>query len=252
MSFKAFPVNPDAVESEGRESVITSLKVGKTTLRIMPPYSERGCWFREIHEFYFNLGGQHNYFPSPRSFGEVDPIWDYVRSVYESGNESEIEKVKEWRPSKRYLINAFILSEPNPLNRIAISVVKLPKKVLEDIKKIDLDYSLGYGDVTNIEKGFNFTISREGKGKSTTYSVSPHRENSNIRDILKERSLDLDSMNLHDLDSVYPPKTKEEMESILEVLRSGNTVEPVENQNIKVEGKTDVPEVEIKVEKEEK
>jgi hypothetical protein len=248
MSFKSYERNAAAIESDGQNRLVTSLKNGKTTVRIMPPYSERGVWFKKVNEYYFNLGGQHLYFPSPRDFALPDPIWDYCESVYESDDQEAIAKVKEWKPTLRYLMNAFILSEPNPIERKDLVVLKVPSKVQKELKSLDTDSAAGYGDITNLEKGFSITISKEGKGISTTYTVTCHRNETNAFDILKERGLDLSTMTLHNLDEVYPPKSFDEMTQILETLKSsGQSVQVTDRHAVKVDvvqNKVQVPEFE--------
>jgi len=252
MSFKAYPRNAKEIESDGKDNVLTSLKAGNTTIRVMPPYSDRGCWFKKINEYYFKLGDQHLYFPSPRDFGEPDPILDYCESVWASEDEDMMAVVKEWKPRLRYLINVFILAEPSPVDRNNVIVLKTPAKVLKELKTYDIDSAAGYGDITNIENGFNFNIKKEGKGLGTTYSVTPHRQNSDIKALLKERNLDLNSMTLHNLDTVYPTKSFEELTSLLETLKSqGNSVPAESNSpeksNIEVVGAAPVEPVNIQV-----
>lgn len=240
MSFKPYERNVAAIENDGRNSIITSLKNGKTTVRIMPAYSDRGVWFKKVNEYYFNLGGQHFFFPSPRDFGLPDPIWDYCEQIYESEDQEKIAKIKEWKPMLRYLMNVFILSEPNPIERTNVVVLKCPSKVQKELKSLDTDSAAGYGDITNLEKGFNVTITREGKGIGTTYTVTAHRQETNIYNALKDKGLDLNVMTLHNLDEIYPPKSFEEMIQILETLKSGAQSVPVQA----VEVNTQLPEFE--------
>lgn len=241
MAFKAFPRNSQEIENDGKNSILTSLKTGVTTIRVMPAYSDRGCWYKKINEYYFKLGDQHMYFPSPRDFGNTDPIWDYCDSVYEEGDPQAIEKVKAWRPRLRYLVNVFILSEPNPVDRNGLVVLKLPAKVQKELRTYDVDQAAGFGDITNLETGINFNVKKEGTGINTTYTVTPHRQSTNIKDLLKERNLNLDSMVLHNLDVVYPTKALHELKEILDTLRSEGVVTQTEQNttnvpNIRVEG----------------
>lgn len=252
MSFKAYPRNAKEIENDGKENVLTSLKAGNTTIRVMPPYSDRGCWFKKINEYYFKLGDQHLYFPSPRDFGEEDPILDYCERVWQSEDEDAMKITKDWKPRLRYLVNVFILAEPSPVERNNIVVLKTPAKVLKELRTYDIDSAAGYGDITSVENGFNFNIKKEGKMLSTTYSVTPHRQNSNIMTLLKDRNLDLNSMTLHNLDTVYPTKSFDELMSILDTLKSMGNSTPVETNssepaNIEVVGGTPAREVKIEV-----
>lgn len=241
MAFKAFPRNSQEIENDGKNGVITSLKSGLTTIRVMPAYSERGCWYKKVNEYYFQLGEQHMYFPSPRDFGNTDPIWDYCNQVYEDGDPKEIEKIKSWRPRAKYLVNVFILAEPEPVDRNNIVVLKLPTSVHKELRTYDVDQAAGFGDITNLENGINFNIKKDGKLLNTNYTLTPHRQNTNIRTLLSERKLDLDTMTLHNLDTVYPTKSAYDLQQILDTLRSSGVVLPTElntsvSTNIKVEG----------------
>lgn len=250
MAFQAFPRNEQAIVEDGRSSTTHSLKQGTTILRVMPAYNNKGFWYKKIHEYYFRFGNTHIFMPSPRDFNQTDPIWDYADEVFASGDTEKIEQVKKFRPRETYLVNAYIFSEPNqqkPYDKIV--ALKVPKSVQRQLKRLDTDASTGYGDITDLEKGVNITIHREGTTKETTkYDTNPHRNSTNVFDELKTRGLDLNSMKLNDLDTIYMPKSTQEVQDILDTLLSQNKAPTVvEERQVSVVGGTE-PVEEFKLE----
>ena len=219
MALQVYERDVKAIESDGRASATHSLRAGTTTIRVLPPYSKKGLWYRRIHEYYFRLGQSHVFMPSPRDYGDPDPIWDYCDEVFASGDKQKMEVVKEWRPREVYLINAFIFSEPEQQKPYeSVVALKIPKKVQRMLKTLDIDASTGYGDITHLHNGYNINVNKTGKGLTTEYQVNPHRAASNLFEELKKRGLDLNAMTLHNLDEVYPAKPTVEVQDILDTL----------------------------------
>lgn len=248
MSFKSYQRNEQAIAEDGRSSPTYSLKQGTTVLRVMPPYSEKGFWYKKIHEYYFQLGSTHIYMPSPRDFGQKDPIWDLADEVFASGDKEKIEQFRRFRPREVYLINAYIFNEPNQQKQSdKIVVLKVPKTVQRQLKLLDTDASTGYGDITDLATGVNITVHREGNTKETTkYNVNPHRNSTNIFDELKSKGLDLNKMELNNLDVVYPPKSTQEIQDILDALLASNKAPVVVNdQEVTVTSSANVEEFKI-------
>lgn len=227
--FKYYPVNDENVKAQisqsvgGGGSIFHYLKSGKHILRIMPPYSEAGVFVREIREYFFR--GEENepiFVISPRDRGDRDPIAEHAEALYDQATEESIEEAKKFRARRQFLFNALVLSGPGGESvKDGIRVLKTGVTVYNQIMDLDQDVDSGYGDITNLERGFNLTVSREGEGRDdTTYTVKAHREPTNIADKLAEQGFNLNDFNLHDLDKVITPRSFEEMTEILEMVKS--------------------------------
>ena len=70
------------------------------------------------------------------------------------------------------------------------------------------------GDISNIQNGIDFRITRKGKGRyDTEYTVSPVPTRTNIIEKLAAESFEIGAPN--DLSQVYPPKSYEELQVAL-------------------------------------
>ena len=63
-----FPTNQDEI-NKTTESVFLFLKEGTTQLRVLPPYSKRGSWFREVREHAGRLNGEFTTITCPKTQG---------------------------------------------------------------------------------------------------------------------------------------------------------------------------------------
>lgn len=239
---KFFERNEENVKSDGKKSGrFYTFKEGKTTLRILPPYSERGVWFRPRLEYYLRFGSDLTVLCSPRSNGGDDPIADYVNAAYRSGDEAEVNAIQDLRPRKKFLVNALILSEPgsneDPITR-GIQIVSIPTRVKEALVTFDTDPDAGYGDITNLEKGHNVIIERRGTDIRTTYNVVCAGKSTNILETAKEKGIDPETWEPFNLDDEVKPASQEELENALKRFLSMD--QPAEPMSDKPEEKTEV------------
>jgi hypothetical protein len=193
------------------------LKKGRTVLRVLPPYSERGVWFEQVNEYNFN-------FPD-RSFkslncpvrGEEDPVADFCNELMQSEDEKMLERAKSIRPRAKFLFNVVVLSDPNGNTADGgVKVLKAGTIVKRALLDADCDVQGGYGDITNLKTGFNITIKREGEGLNTVYTATCFRERTDIREQLNAQGIDLDQWELVELDQQAPAASVEELEVTLQ------------------------------------
>ncbi len=222
--------NKDALDAEhskdknteaGNDDIIYTLRKGRTVLRVLPPFSADGVWFREMTEYYFKIGDEHYFLTSPRDFGLPDPLWDWGRSIYQEGDEAAIKEAKRFRPKTKYLMNVLILSDPDQKTSLesGIKVLKAPTTVRRAL--VGYDYESEWGDITNPENGFNMSVEREGEKLNTKYSVIPGRERSNIFQALMDIDINPQDLNLPDLDAVHRGalRSNDELQGILEQIK---------------------------------
>lgn len=215
---KGYARNEEAIEKEGATGArFHSLAPGRTVLRILPPYSERGVWFRSVLEYYIRLGDETRVLISPKDAGLRDPLSEYGESLSQSGDERLVEKSKSIRPRRRFLVNALVVSDPKGTSlKDGVKVVNLPVRVKEDLRNIDTDVQSGYGNITDLEGGFNVTVERSGEGLQTRYAVRAHRERSNILEQAHEQGLNPDGWSLFNLDDCAKPSTERELQEIVD------------------------------------
>lgn len=215
---KYYPRNKQETDKEagGNSGKIYFLKKGKSVIRILPPFSDRGTWFRKFDQYTVKVDGKVKNFISNRNVG-TDPIWEHGKVLYQ---EHGAEASKNFRPRSRAYVNALIIQDPEGKVTVkdGVKIVQLPSTVLEKLKKFDDDAANGYDDITNPEAGFNISIEREGVGLNTEYTPIPQRDRTNILDFAKSQGVNVEDLKLHNLDEAVKPNSEEELEGLLSIL----------------------------------
>jgi hypothetical protein len=238
MSFKYFPRDEqaigDAKTKQDREAVSNMpqhyLQPGRTVLRVLPAFSEKGVWFEEFKEHYCKIGGESHYLVDPETFGEFSPFSAYGRKLAEEGTEAAIKKASAFRPTHKYLLNVVVLSDAKGRTaKDGVKILKVGKTIITKLIDFDTDVDGGWGDITNLETGRVITIEKEGTLRDTSYNTKAHPEKSNFVQMLAEQGIDINSLVMHDLTSMIQVQPKEELESLLEqlVAQSDSTPQPV-------------------------
>lgn len=224
------------------------LQKGITSVRILPPYSEEGVWFRELVEYRIAGEGSATFLTAPEP-GEPDPVADFIDHLRSLGDEASLEVAKELRPRRQYLFNALILSAPQAeFEKGKVYVLKTGVSVKRDLLQFDQDEQLGWADITNLEKGVNFNINRTGTGLKTEYNVSPMSERTNVQEYLASVGVDINTVKLHDLNNIYTPREASEMQAVLKKAfpnyfrrtPSASVLQPVEESPTADEPKTEL------------
>jgi len=224
LSIRGYKTNPEEIqrEAQNKNQKFHSFQAGRTIIRVLPPYSERGVWFKSISEYYIKLGDESKFLISPRDQGGRDPLAEFAEQLIRSGDEKLVQRGKEIRPRRRYLVNALVLNDSKGVTmKDGVKIVNLPVRVKDDLVNLDTDVQSGYGDITNLEKGFNIIVERQGDGLNTRYSVRAYRDPSNILQMAKEQQLDPDAWALHDLDAVSKASTEAELQAIVDRVKAG-------------------------------
>ena len=216
---KVYDRNEEAILTEGSRKGSNNFyyfKAGKTVLRILGPYSAKGVWFKPFLSYYFKLGDTPVTLISPRDSGGADPIYEHGAKLYKSGDEEQVERAKQFRPRRKFLVNAVILSDPSGGSiKDGIKIVEIPAKVKEELVNYDTNVDEGYGDITNLNSGRNITIEKTGEGLMTRYSVRPHVQTSSLLDLAKDSGVDTNSWSLPDLDEAVNPASVEKLQEVL-------------------------------------
>lgn len=239
--------DPDAIQrdSQNKNAKFYSFQSGRSVIRILPPWSARGVWFKPIYEYVVKMGDEFKFLISPKDSGGRDPLLEYAESLIASGDEKLVQRGKDLRPRRRYLVNALVLVDPK--NAIGLKdgpkIVNLPVRVKDDCVNLDTDVQSGYGDITNLERGFNLSVERQGDGLNTRYSVRAFRDPSDILKTAREQQLDPDGWSLHDLDVVSKPSSESELAEIVSRLKAAviHTEAPTERlASVEPRGETNV------------
>jgi len=215
--------DPDAIQRDANQknTKFHSFQSGRTVIRVLPPWSERGVWFKPILEYVIKMGDEFKFMISPKDSGGRDPLLEFAEQLISSGDEKLVQRGKDIRPRRRYLVNALVIADGKGVTmRDGPKVVNLPVRVKDDLINLDTDVQSGYGDITNLERGFNVSVERQGDGLNTRYSVRAHREPSSILTTAREQGYDPDAWSLHDLDALTKPTSEHELSDVVQRLKA--------------------------------
>lgn len=188
-------------QAQANQVFVFNPKAGKTSFRVLPPWDERGLWFHEIREHsFFAPGATKAYACTADSQGSC-PVCDYGAALAAQNQE---EEAKKFRASTKFLLNTIIFSDPSGKNSVknGVTVMKVGATVKRQLLSYDLAVSEGYGDITDLQQGFDLTLERTGSKLTTKYDVKPFPQRRDLVARLAEEGIDINSLELVPLDQV--------------------------------------------------
>lgn len=140
-------------------------KEGKNTIRILPPWSDSGLWYKEaaLHYGMTDETGKERAYPCLKMFGEDCPVCN-KRDEFMEGD-GEDKKIAD-------KIRARVKFYANVLDRAtgSVKIWGFSQKTLGVLLSYCSDPD--YGDITNPDEGFDVVIERTGTGKlDTRYAI---------------------------------------------------------------------------------
>lgn len=218
--------DPDFIAHEYAESKkirdddggkVVFFKSGVTHCRILPPHEDAPSWFRGYKEHGLRPNGKFQTFTCPLSIDADDacPICEEGKELYEALGEANIKRAKNLYAKSAFLYNAYVYSNPDSKGlKDGIVILKSGVKVYKQLMEFDNDPAGDWGDISNLQDGIDFRITRKGKGRfDTEYVVSPVPTRTNIIEKLEAEGFEIGAPN--DLTAVYPPKSFEELQVAL-------------------------------------
>lgn len=205
----AFGVNADMLYLLG----------GTTQVRLLPPYSAKGVFFKEISKHRIKNGKRWESYACPLEMASLPcALCALGAELSATLDEAKLEFVREnLRPRTAFLYNVICMSGPqNRKNETPefgkVYCLESGLMVHKAIIQLDQDPADGWADITTVNNGVNLTIKRSGQGLGTTYSVNPHGSGrTDIFAQLTERGIDPASLVLFDLDAVYELPSEEKL-----------------------------------------
>lgn len=217
---RTFEVDVNAVKNGGRTRswFYTLQKEGTYVLRVLPPYSEAGVWFKQFRQYFFEVAGQPKTLIAPYGLTTAeDPIFAKRRELAKLEDKANDELVRKLTSSTRFLMNVVVISGPDGRSiKDGVTVISLPKRVKDQLVQFDTDPSAGYTNITSLDKGFNVVIKKEGSGITTTYSVMPQRQSSDLAAVAAAAGVDISNWELVNLDEQLTPASTEELQAVLD------------------------------------
>lgn len=178
---------------------------GKNTIRILPPWSKEGIWYKEATTHYglVNEAGQDRAYPCLRMYGEACPICEKMNELIKTGGKEDKKLADRIRPRTKYYAN--ILDRKSG----KVMIWGFTPKTLGILLSYCADPD--YGDISHPEEGFDVVVERTGTGRTDTkYQIRMRPKQTEAGDDWEEK--------LHDLDAeVNASMTTEELEDIIEM-----------------------------------
>jgi hypothetical protein len=202
----------DKTQSEfGANADMLYLLEGATMVRVLPPFSDEGVFFKRVYKHRVKVGDDvfSGLCPEKMETGDC-PICARGEELFDTKDEEAIKIAKDLRARANYLYNVVVYS--GPANRKGdmpengkVYVMESGVMVHRQILELDQDEGSGWADITSPQQGVNLIIKRTGKGLDTKYSVNPHGGGrSDVFAYLKDDcKVDPTSLELYNLDEVY-------------------------------------------------
>jgi hypothetical protein len=176
---------------------------GKNIIRILPPWSADGFWYKDTLRHYVSFGeGPKKTIFCPVHNGDRCAVCDLRTKLRESKRKSDQKHADAIRPSLDFHVNMIDLKD----KETGVQVGRLTETVVNSLLEYMMDAD--WGDFTDPRRGYNVIINREGEQLQTKYTVHLQRKQSRLEQAnwLKE---------LKDLDELYPEATYEETVAFL-------------------------------------
>jgi hypothetical protein len=155
------------VDTGGGRGGFWSPKAGKNTIRILPEVHDMQYFFQTVgkHEFPPDRK-RYVYCPSFTSEGELDcPVCELVGDLYKAGDKASKTLASTLYTRRSYWMNIIDRADEDKGPLIFTPGVTIFNALVSIINDPD------YGDITDIEEGFDVTIERSGTGIDTEYQV---------------------------------------------------------------------------------
>lgn len=192
-------------------------KYGKYVVRFLPQQSSDGFFYKEAAQH--KIG--ENYYFCPKVEGDNCPICKAYKKLWDINTDASKELAREIKPRKQYLYNIIVKDEAGvPAEDPTKVQVYMSGKKLYD-KLMDYFFDSDYGDLTDVEEGFDFVINKEqgAQGFPNYDNSRPRSKPSPLHE--DEEIIEEILGNVKDLTKQIDYKSEEELEKALQSYLSG-------------------------------
>lgn len=189
---------------------------------------------------------------SLKTFDERDPINEVRWKLYKAWKDTEPAKDEKFenpiREKEAWFVNVYVVDNPaDPEMNGSIKILNMGpqlKEIVDDAMTGNRADEFGFAIFDLSKDGCDFKIVAEEQGIYTTYKKSFFTSKSKLK--LTDEEIDEVYTNVHDLAQVYPVKTVEELQALLDdhFDLEDTVVAP------KKEERKSIPKKDVKVEKE--
>lgn len=187
-------------------------KYGKYTVRFLPQQSSDGFFYKEAAQH--KVGD--NYFFCPKIEGDPCPVCEVYRKLWDINTDASKELAREIKPRKQFLYNIIVKDEAGQPtdNPTKIETYMSGKKLYD--KLMDYFFDPDYGDLTDVEEGYDFVINKEqgAQGFPNYDNSRPRPKHSPLHD--DDEIIESILEGVKDLDKEIEYKSYEELKKSLD------------------------------------
>tara|TARA_Y100000034_G_scaffold64311_4_gene77789 strand:+ start:12863 stop:13600 length:738 start_codon:yes stop_codon:yes gene_type:complete len=203
---------------------------GEQVIRIVPDAD--GDPFREFW-FHYNLGENFGFLCPKKNFGEDCKVDDFVRKLYNDGSEESKKNAKDLNAKQRFFSPVIVRGEEEQ----GVRVYGYSRTVYEKLLNIVLDPD--YGDITDVETGFDLKITY-GKKAGEMFPSTDVMPRPRTSPLTSDPALTKEIVETEvDFSSLFQRKTSDEVSNMLDEYLSDDETELTVSEDT-----TDVSDVE--------
>lgn len=240
-------LNQDHKRDQEAEGKTFFLKTGTSLIRVMPPYSQAGTWYKEVLEHKLNPpGGKFTRLACMRAVGENCLLCNEGERLIEEGRDegdaSKTETGSKFRPSKSYLLNIAVYSEPDGKIGLKDGIYVLACGAMVKRQLLEFHMDTDWGGLTNIQNGLDLKIVRSGQGQfNTKYDVRPLPNRSDISERFASEGIDINTLSLHNLDTYLRLPEPHDAQAVLDAMKAVPGFQPEASSAVPVGAGTPAP-----------
>ena len=191
----------------GNKSMWFRPQDGEQVIRIVP--TADGDPFKEFW-LHYGVGKNPAFLSLKRNYGQDDPIDNFVRDLYNEGDEESIKMAKSISAKQRFFSPVLVRGEEDK----GVRIWGYGKQVYEQLLNLVLNPE--YGDITDVDTGTDLTL-QYGKPAGAQFpqtNLTPRRKSSGLTNTAEETTELLES--IPDIEGSFDKKTFDEMQTILD------------------------------------
>ena len=191
----------------GNKSMWFRPQDGEQVIRIVP--TADGDPFKEFW-LHYGVGKNPAFLSLKRNYGQDDPIDNFVRALYNEGDEESIKMAKSISAKQRFFSPVLVRGEEDK----GVRIWGYGKQVYEQLLNLVLNPE--YGDITDVDTGTDLTL-QYGKPAGAQFpqtNLTPRRKSSGLTNTAEETTELLES--IPDIEGSFDKKTFDEMQTILD------------------------------------
>ena len=163
----------------GSAGFLGALSEGVTIIRILPEVGDMPRFFQEVgvHQMP-GKDGKRIFCPKFTSRGKLTcPVCEIVDQLYKAGDTASKAFAGQIRAQKKYWMNTIARADEKAGPKIYTPGVLVFRQLMSLIQDPD------YGDITDVEDGYDIKIERKGKGRTDTdYQARAAKNSSPLSD----------------------------------------------------------------------